>query len=375
MATRERQTSPRRSARRCAPETSWASSIATTTKPGSPRWRRSTSRAMCSTNPAASSPMRRSSRSSTRRRPMVGRSRPSRSIGSPRPQQTLADREGELLETDGLPDHLERRCPEPHQAHAVPAGRGRQAAGIAPDLQQCRRAGEGLPGRHPLRRAHRLRRQGPARAHRLRQRRDDPLCLRPAHVPPEAPAQRALYQTGRAHLPPERRGPAGLRLRLRSGREHPRHSRPHAGQRHPQQSGSRDRRRSGAGATADQRQCAQPPLRLRPDLPPALRHRPRMRPPARRRARGRTSRAAPTSPRRAPTPSSYRYDAMGNMLRLEHRNDAGGFHPRVHGGDGQQPPAPHADRRRPATTTPSTPTATCARRRPRATSSGTTPTR
>jgi hypothetical protein len=52
------------------------------TKPGLPRWRRWTSRAMCSINPAASSPTRRSSRSSTGHRPTLGRSSPSRSIGS-----------------------------------------------------------------------------------------------------------------------------------------------------------------------------------------------------------------------------------------------------------------------------------------------------
>ena len=61
-----------RSARRCESRNLLGQLIATTTKPGSPQWRWSTSRAMCSTNPAASSPTRRSSRSSTRRRPTPG---------------------------------------------------------------------------------------------------------------------------------------------------------------------------------------------------------------------------------------------------------------------------------------------------------------
>ena len=70
----------------------------------------------------------------------------------------------------------------------------------------------------------------------------------------------------------------------------------------------------------------------------------------------------------------YHYDAMGNMLRLDHRNDANGFTRKftVEAANnrlwemkvGEAP-----------TTTPSTPTATCARRPFPATSSGTTPIR
>ena len=110
----------------------------------------------------------------------------------PGPQQTLAEREGELLETTAYRttssvDALNRikRLQFPQDVEG-------QRRELRPDYNRAGGLEQVLAGRHALCRAHRLRRQGPARAHRLRQRRDDPLCLRPAHLPSEAPAQRAL---------------------------------------------------------------------------------------------------------------------------------------------------------------------------------------
>ena len=75
-----------------------------------------------------------------------------------------------------------------------------------------------------VRRAHRLRRQGPAHARRLRQRRDDPLRLRPATRSgwPGCAAS-ATRADGLTYRPTGQPTP-GLRLRLRPGRQHPRRS-------------------------------------------------------------------------------------------------------------------------------------------------------
>ena len=263
----------------------------------------------------------------------------------PRPQQTLADREGELLETTAYRTTASYDALNRVKRMQFPQDVEGQRRELRPDLQPRRRARTGLAGRHALRRAHRLRRQGPARADRLRQRRDDPLCLRPAHVPSEAPAQRALHQTGRPQLPPDRRGAAGLRLRLRPGREHPRASAtatPGSGiLNNPEASTAADpalaqllvsgnalNRRFDYDPiyrllSATGRECDRPPDGAAVGRPAAL-HRSHARPRLHRALSLRRDgqHAAPGAPQR--------------RRRL---------HPRVHRGAGQQPPAPHEDRR------------------------------
>ena len=97
----------------------------------------------------------------------------------PGPQQTLAEREGELLETTAYQttasyDALDRvkRMQFPQDVE----GKRRQ---LRPEYNRAGGLDQVRLDDHPLRRAHRLRRQRPAGADRLRQRRDDPLCLRP----------------------------------------------------------------------------------------------------------------------------------------------------------------------------------------------------
>ena len=105
------------------------------------------------------------------------------------------------------------------------------------------------------------------------------------------------------------------------------------------------RRRSGAGAVAGERQRAQPPLRLRPHLSPALRHRPRVRPPARGRPWEDQPRCTDLTKARAYT-EQYRYDADGQHAAPGAPQWHRRLHPRVHGREtGQQPPAPRGDRR------------------------------
>ena len=113
--------------------------------------------------------------------PTAGRSRRSRSTGSPRPG---ADR-GRPRRRAARARPVPRRRPATTRSTGSPRTcfRPTSRAGAASCSPRYNRAG-GLeqvpPRRHGLRRAHRLRRQGPAHADRLRQRRDDPLRLRPA---------------------------------------------------------------------------------------------------------------------------------------------------------------------------------------------------
>ncbi len=246
----------------------------------------------------------------------------------PRPQQTLADRESELLENDGLPDHVERRCPQSHQATAVAAGRGRKAAGIAPALQQRRRAGKSLSGRHALRRAHRLRRQGPARAHRLRQRRHDPLCLRPAHVSSEAPAQRAL-------LPNRTISPTDPAARLcRTLATTTIWSATSSASATGRRTAAFQTRRSAAMRSTENSATTHSIASARPRG---------AKPISRPIRRGTTHRGARTSTARVPTPSSIATTRWATCCACEHRNDQGGFTREFHRRGGQQPTASHAD--------------------------------
>ena len=224
-----------------------------------------------------------------------------------------------------------------------------------------------------VRRAHRLRRQGPAHARRLRQRRDDPLRLRPADVPAGAAAQRALHASRRsADLPAGRRAAPGLRLRLRPGRQH--------------RSPSATARRAAASPTTRTRSAARPDLRpllasgdaldRRFDYDPLyrlrLRHRPRVRRAARRPAVGRPRRAAPTSRARRAYTERYAYDAAGNLLRLRTATAQAASPARSPRRPAATACADVHGRRRRRTTTRTTPTATWLARRRSATSSGTT---
>ena len=145
---------------------------------------------------------------------------------------------------------------------------------------------------------------------------------------------------------PTGRGAAGLRLRLRPGRQHPRHPRPHAGQRHPQQPGSAERRRSGPGATAGQRQRARPPLRLRPDLPPAVGHRPGVRPPPDGPTLGATVPRGTDLTRPAPTPRPTATTPWATA-RARSPQRPGGFTREFTVDAGQQPAAADEGRRQP----------------------------
>lgn len=71
--------------------------------------------------------------------------------------------------------HLRRA--ESGQNDALPAGCRWRAQGATAEIQPSWRAGERPTRRHGLRQAHRIQRQGAAHADRLRQRRDDALCL------------------------------------------------------------------------------------------------------------------------------------------------------------------------------------------------------
>ena len=146
----------------------------------------------------------------------------------------------------------------------------------------------------------------------------------PRHVPADPAAHRALHQPTAS--PTGRPGSRSrTRLRLRPGRQHPHHPRPHARQRHPQQPGRPDRHRSALGQlliggdALDRRFTYDPLYRLRPatgrecDVA------------ARRPAVGRTSPAAPTSPAPAPTPRATATTRSATCSRLDHAGGAAGF--------------------------------------------------
>ena len=142
--------------------------------------------------------------------------------------------------------------------------------------------------------ADRLRRQGPARADRLRQRRDDPLRLRPADLPAGPAAQRALHPAGRrSPTGPPGAGAAGLGYDydLAGNILTIRDRTPGSGIPATRGLGAPTRARS-----CSQRRRARPAVHLRPDLPAALGHRPRVRPPRPAATRG------STPPRHRPTP-------------------------------------------------------------------------
>ena len=111
--------------------------------------------------------------------------------------------------------------------------RAGSAASIAPPSMKpiCSRRWtcnlRGAAGRHAVCHQHRLRRQRPAHADRLRQRRQDHLRVRPADLPPD-PSDH--HPPGRAERPrdaalQECRHGAGSALHLRSGRQHHPHPR------------------------------------------------------------------------------------------------------------------------------------------------------
>ena len=351
--------------------------VATTTKPGSPPSPPSTSRATCSTSPAGSSPTRRSSPSSTRRRPTAGRSHRSRSTGSRRRQQTLADRAAELLEADGLPDDRELRRAEPHQAHpAIPPGRRRPAARAAPGLQPRRRrwSRSSLDDTLYVERI-----AYDAKGQRALIAYGNGVMTRyaydPRHVPPEAPAQRALHQPdGLTYRPAARRCRTSattttwlgniLAIRDRT---------PGSGiPNNPERARCRRPRVWGncwSAATRSTAASSYDPIYRLLSATGRECDRPTGRPPWEDQPRG-----TDLTAHRAYT-ERYRYDPMGNLLRLEHTADAAGVHPRVHRRDGQQPPAPHEIGGRRLRLHLRRQRQPCRRRRPRATSSGTTPTR
>ena len=287
-----------------ARRTCWASSHATTTKPDSPPSRPWTSRATCSTNPAASSPTRRSSPSSEcAGQRLAGHAVPGR-LGArpatdPRRPRRRASRDRPSIETT-----RKLRRAEPRQATCSSRKMWKEAARAAARLQPCRRLGKVWL--------------------------DDTLYVE--RIAYDAKGQRALIAYGNGVMTRYAYDPQTFRLkRLRSERYTKpdavtyrpagaalqdygydydlvgnilAHPRPHAGQRHPQQSGSGNRRRSGARATA--RRAAMRSIAASTTTrstacspPPAANATARPTEP-----RGRTSRAAPISPRRAPTPSA-----------------------------------------------------------------------
>ena len=246
---------------------------------GRPRHRRatSTSRATSLDSRAAGDRRRaRSSPTTSRPPPTAGRSHRSASTGNPaRPDQSCSNCSTGATARRRSFDALDRS-----PRHVLPTdveGRRRE---LRPALQPGRRARAGAPRRRRLRRAHRLRRQGPARADRLRQRRDDPLRLRPATrsgwrdcaasaTPPTA------SPTGRAAQPLQDYGYdydlAGNILAIRDRTP---------GSGIPNNPDALSDHRPRAGSTADRRRRARPPLHLRPDLPAGHGHRPGVRYPA-----------------------------------------------------------------------------------------------
>ena len=191
-----------------------------------------------------------------------------------RPGQTLAERERELLEAPGyrmtsnydalsrvtrlqLPDDVEGTRRELRPEYDRGANLARLSLDDTVYIERI---------------AYDAKR--PARAHRLRQRRPDPVCVPSADLQAGTAAQRAVCQAGRYQLPPDRRGAAGLRLRPRPRRPPPRDPRSDAWQRHPQQPRGRDDDGSGARAAAGIGRRAQSTLRVRPALSSARRHGP-----------------------------------------------------------------------------------------------------
>ena len=306
---------------------------------------------------------------------MAGRSRPSRSIGSREPQKTLADREGELLETTAYQTTATYDALNRIKRMQIP----QDVEGKRRELRPIYNNAGGLEKVFL----------------------DDTLYVE--RIAYDAKGQRALIAYGNGvmtryaydpqtfrlkRLRSERYSkpddltyrPAGdalqdFRIRLRLGREHPRHAatgrraaafsiirklQPPVIRRLAQLlvSGNALNRRFDYDPiyrllSATGRECDRPPEGAPWEDQPRCTDLTKARPYTEQyRLRRYGQHAAPGAPQRT--------------RRL---------HSRVHSGDGQQPAAPPADRRQSAMTTRLTPTATCARRRPPATSSGTIATR
>ena len=113
---------------------------------------------------------------------------------TPAPGQTQAERDAELLEPGGYRTTTSYDALNRVTRHVLPADVEGQPSRAAPRRTTAPASSEQVWLDDAVYvAAHRLRRQGPAGADRLRQRRDDPLRLRPAHVPARAAAQRALH--------------------------------------------------------------------------------------------------------------------------------------------------------------------------------------
>ena len=190
------------------------------------------------------------------------------------------------------PDPVDRAAQRPArhhgQRHSADLQRG-QPAGAGARLAQPERRACGLARsghREPAcGHGHRLRRQGPAHADRLRQRRQDDLRLRPADLPPGASAHPARRRRLSRRLPAAAAG----RLARLPGAEPALHLRP-GGQHHPH-----PRRRAADDLLPQQARRAERRLHLRRRLPADRSHRPRAPGAGRRRRRSRT----PTTTRRA----------------------------------------------------------------------------
>ena len=163
----------------------------------------------------------------------------------------------DALEPSGDPAHPGQQRRPSRLQRGQPAGAG--------GLQPARRDGVRSTGLDAVRHRHRLRRQGPAPAHRLRQRRHHLLRLRPAHLPPGT----ATHPPRRRRLP--RRLPAAAPRRLAGlpGAEPPLHLRP-GGEHH-----LHPRRRPADHLLQEPARRAERRLHLRRPLPPDRGHRPR----------------------------------------------------------------------------------------------------
>ena len=294
-----------------------------------------------------------------RRRRTAGRSTPFQVDWTPDPAQTQAERDAELLEPAATRTTTTLRRAQPgHHGTSFRTDVEGQRRELQPALQPRRRPGAGPPRRHPLRRAHRLRRQGPAHPDRLRQRRDDPLRLRPAAPSGSTRLRSEHYTLDGDHLPADRRGRCRTTATTTtsSATSSPSATAPPAAASPTTRTPSRPPTRPSArcsvsGDALDRRFTYDPIYRL------LTRDRPRMRRAAQRRPVDRPPRGTDITRARAYT-ETYRYDAARQPAAPRPQRRTRRLHPRLHRRRGQQPAAADDSRHDTATTTPSTPTAT-----------------
>ena len=195
--------------------------------------------------------------------PTTGRCRPSGWTGSRRTGRTLEQHASGLLDAARISTSVALRRAEPRQDAALPA---RTSTGRRKELRP-RTTGPGrwsastLDGttfvEHIAYNA-----KGQRIADRLRQRRDDPLRLRPADLPPGAAAHRALHEDPDGRCRTYR--PTGAPLQD-FGYDYDLAGnitgdpRPHAGQRHPEHPAAAWTRSTGASPTTRSTACSRPP--------------------------------------------------------------------------------------------------------------------